>query len=200
LDRLIRSRGWIGVVAFALIGIVAMQLWLLKLNGGIGRAIEHEGLLQRENAALSAENSSMSAGDLIEGQAVASGMRIVAPGSLVFLRSRGAMDERLAAARLARPVQRPTTGVASSAETASTAGAASTAEGASAAPVAESASGAAASTGRTSTAPPSTTPTSTAHPSTTPTPAVPTSTAPTSESVPTASTSESAPTAPEAGG
>jgi hypothetical protein len=95
------------VVAFALIGIVAMQLWLLKLNGGIGRAIEHEGLLQRENAVLSAENSSMSAGDLIEGQAVASGMRIVAPGSLIFLRARGSMDERLAAARLARPVQTP---------------------------------------------------------------------------------------------
>ncbi len=108
LDRLIRSRSWIGVVAFALIGIVAMQLWLLKLNGGIGRAIEHEGLLQRENAVLSAENSSMSAGDLIEGQAVASGMRIVAPGSLIFLRARGSMDERLAAARLAQPVQTPT--------------------------------------------------------------------------------------------
>ncbi len=108
MDRLIRSRSWIGVVAFALIGIVAMQLWLLKLNGGIGRAIEHEGLLQRENAVLSAENSSMSAGDLIEQQAAASGMRIVSPGSLIFLRARGGMDERLAAARLARPVQTPT--------------------------------------------------------------------------------------------
>jgi hypothetical protein len=99
---------WIGLVAFALIGIVAMQLWLLKLNGGIGRAIEHEELLQRTNAALSAEDASMSAGDLIEQQAVAGGMRIVEPGSLIFLRSRGASDERLAAARLAQPVQTPT--------------------------------------------------------------------------------------------
>ncbi len=107
LDRLIRGRGWIGLVAFALIGIVAMQLWLLKLNGGIGRAIEHEGTLERANAALSAENSSASAGDLIEQQAVASGMRIVAPGSLIFLRA-SASDERLAAARLAQPVQTPT--------------------------------------------------------------------------------------------
>lgn len=107
LERLIRSRSWIGLVAFALIGIVAMQLWLLKLNGGIGRAIEHEGMLERTNAALSAENSSMAAGDLIEQQAVASGMRIVAPGSLIFLRTHGSSDERLAAARLARPVQTP---------------------------------------------------------------------------------------------
>jgi hypothetical protein len=122
LDRLIRSRSWIGLVAFALIGIVAMQLWLLKLNGGIGRAIEHEGMLERTNAALSAENASMAAGDLIEQQAIASGMRIVAPGSLIFLRAR-ASDERLAAARLAQPVQRPTQseGVSTAASGAATA-------------------------------------------------------------------------------
>ena len=107
LDRLVRSRSWIVVVAFALIGIVAMQLWLLKLNGGIGRAIEHEGLLQRTNAALSAENSSMAAGDLVEQQAIASGMRIVSPGSLIFLRTRGPSDERLAAARLRSRCKRP---------------------------------------------------------------------------------------------
>jgi hypothetical protein len=108
LDRLIRSRSWIVLVAFALIGIVAMQLWLLKLNGGIGRAIEHESYLQRANASLAAENSGMSAGDLVEQQAVAAGMSILAPGKLVFLRTRGAMDERLAAARLSQPVREQT--------------------------------------------------------------------------------------------
>ena len=107
LDRLIRSRSWIVLVAFALIGIVAMQLWLLKLNGGMGRAIEHEGYLQRANAALAAENSAMSAGDLVEQQAAAAGMSILAPGKLVFLRARGATDERLAAGRLSQPVQAP---------------------------------------------------------------------------------------------
>ena len=40
LDRLIRGRMWIGIVAFALIGIVTLQLGLLKLNSGIGRALE----------------------------------------------------------------------------------------------------------------------------------------------------------------
>jgi hypothetical protein len=110
LDRLIRSRVWIALIAFALIGIVAMQLWLLKLNGGIGRAIEHESYLQRENAALSAENSAASAGDLVEQHAVASGMTIVPPGSLIFLRTRGSAEERLAAARLAQPAQEPIAG------------------------------------------------------------------------------------------
>jgi hypothetical protein len=108
LDRLIRSRTWIVLIAFALIGIVAMQLWLLKLNGGIGRAIEHEGYLQRTNATLAAENSSYSAGDLIEQQAAAAGMSIVPAGKLVFLHAHPGVDERLAASRLAQPVQAPT--------------------------------------------------------------------------------------------
>jgi hypothetical protein len=127
LDRLIRSRVWIALVAFALIGIVGMQLWMLKLNGGIGRAIEHESYLQRANAALSAENSAMSAGDLVERRAVANGMTIVAPGALVFLHTRRRTDEHLAAARLAQPAQAPTAGTegtsaASQAVAASTAG------------------------------------------------------------------------------
>jgi hypothetical protein len=110
LDRLIRSRLWIGLIAFALIGIVAMQLWLLKLNGGIGRAIEHESYLQRENVALSAENAAASAGDLVERNAVADGMTIVLPGSLVFLHTRGSVDEHRAAAQLSQPVQASTAG------------------------------------------------------------------------------------------
>ncbi len=126
LDRLIRSRLWIALIAFALIGIVAMQLWLLKLNGGIGRAIEHESYLQRENAALSAENSAASAGDLVEQHAVADGMKIVPPGSLIFLHAGGSADERLAAARLSQPVQPPgsaTSSTATASATSSEAGA-----------------------------------------------------------------------------
>ncbi|HKH79019.1 MAG TPA: hypothetical protein VJ996_03305, partial [Solirubrobacteraceae bacterium] len=65
LDRLIHGRAWIGIVAFALIGIVTMQLGLLKLNAGIGRALEHEAALQREDSALSVENSEVAAGDTV---------------------------------------------------------------------------------------------------------------------------------------
>ena len=77
LDRLIRGRVWIGLVAFALIGIVTLQLGLLKLNGGIGRALEHEALLQRENAALSIENSELAAGTRVEQSAAKLGMAFV---------------------------------------------------------------------------------------------------------------------------
>jgi hypothetical protein len=134
LDRLIRSRIWIAVIAFALIGIVAMQLWVLKLNGGIGRAIEHESLLTRENATLSATDAEMSAGDRVEQRAAGGeGMVMVPPGALRFLATRGALDARLAVAALGRAtVQAPaavptgTATAAASGETSSTAAATST--------------------------------------------------------------------------
>lgn len=105
LDRLIRGRLWIGLVAFALIGIVAMQLWIVKLGVGIGRAIEHEGLLRRENAVLSIEDAGLSSGERVERLAAAKGMVEAAPGALHFDSLRGALDARLAAGALARDAQ-----------------------------------------------------------------------------------------------
>jgi len=89
LDRLLHGRAWIGIVAFALIGIVTMQLGLLKLNAGIGRALEHEAALQRENAALSVEDSETAAGDTVELQAGHMGMQLIPEGALRFLAVRG---------------------------------------------------------------------------------------------------------------
>jgi cell division protein FtsL len=101
LDRLIRGRVWIGLVAFALIGIVTLQLGLLKLNGGIGRALEHEALLQRENASLSIENSELAAGTRVEKGAAKLGMAFVPAGALRFLSAGGHGDAGKAAASLA---------------------------------------------------------------------------------------------------
>jgi cell division protein FtsL len=100
LDRLIRGRVWIGLVAFALIGIVTLQLGLLKLNGGIGRALEHEALLQRENAALSIENSELAAGTRVEQSATKLGMAFAPAGALRFLGASGHGDLGKAAAAL----------------------------------------------------------------------------------------------------
>jgi cell division protein FtsL len=101
LDRLIRGRAWIGLVAFALIGIVTLQLGLLKLNGGIGRAIEHEALLQRENATLSIENSELSAGTRVQTGAAKLGMASVPVGAVRFLSTGGHGTTGKAAAALA---------------------------------------------------------------------------------------------------
>jgi cell division protein FtsL len=89
LDRLIKGRAWIGLVAFALIGIVTMQLALLEMNAGIGRALVHEAALERENSALSVEASEAEAADTIEQQAGQLGMQLVAPGTLRFLSAQG---------------------------------------------------------------------------------------------------------------
>ena len=73
-----------------------MQLGLLKLNAGIGRALEHEAALQRENSALSVENSEVAAGDTVELQAAHMGMQLVPAGALRFLSAQGseARDRR----------------------------------------------------------------------------------------------------------
>jgi cell division protein FtsL len=108
LDRLIRGRMWIAIVAFALIGIVALQLGLLKLNGGIGRAIEREALLQRQNAALSIENSELAAGPRVEALAAQLGMAFASPSQLRFLDSHPRADTARAAATLAAAARNAT--------------------------------------------------------------------------------------------
>jgi hypothetical protein len=108
--RSLGGRTWIALVAFALIGIVTLQLGLLKLNAGIGRALEHEALLQRENAALSIEDSELAASDRVTSQAVRLGMELIPAGALRFLQARPRTDPARAAAALSTPARAPTTG------------------------------------------------------------------------------------------
>jgi hypothetical protein len=122
LDRLIHGRGWIALIAFALIGIVAMQLWVVKLGVGIGRALEHESLLARENATLSIEDAKLSSGERVERIAAAQGMVVAPPGALRFETVRRGVDARLAAAALARGMQAQETSASSSASPSSTSG------------------------------------------------------------------------------
>jgi hypothetical protein len=79
LDRLIRGRLWIPVVAAALMGIVFMQVSMLKLNAGIGRAVQSAGTLERQNSTLRADVSRMESGSKID--AVAKSLGMVAPAA-----------------------------------------------------------------------------------------------------------------------
>ncbi|HEY5343612.1 MAG TPA: hypothetical protein VIJ66_08135 [Solirubrobacteraceae bacterium] len=117
LDRLIRGRVWIGVIAFALIGIVTMQLVLLKLNAGIGRSLVREALLQRENTTLSAENSEVGAGEQVEARAERDGMELIPAGALRFLTVRPSSDVSKAVAALSAPVSTATSGEGSAPST-----------------------------------------------------------------------------------
>ena len=123
LDRLIAGKAWIAVVAFALIGIVTLQLALLQLNTSIGRALERAGSLQRANAGLSIENSEMAAGDRVESRAAQLGMELVPAGALRFLGAHPRSDAAHAAAALSTTVQPSNTaaGEATSAAPATTA-------------------------------------------------------------------------------
>jgi hypothetical protein len=120
LDRLIRGRLWIGLLAFALIGIVAMQLLVLELNTGIGRKLTRVAQLQIANAQLGIEDSGASAEARIDPLATASGMTFAPSGSVHFLAASQA-DVARAATALSTSVKAPVAGSSesSSAEEAS---------------------------------------------------------------------------------
>jgi cell division protein FtsB len=85
MDRLVRSRAWVVIVAFGLIGIVAMQVSMLKLNAGIGRAVETAATLERSNATLRADVSQLSSGERIQSLAGARGFVMPEPGDVTYL-------------------------------------------------------------------------------------------------------------------
>ncbi len=105
LDRLIRGRTSIALVAFALIGIVTLQLGLLKLNSSIGLTLERESMLQRQNAALSIENSELAAGDHVTARVSQLGMERAPLSALRFLAAHPWSDAARGAAALKTAVQ-----------------------------------------------------------------------------------------------
>ncbi len=129
LDRLIRGRIWIALIAFALIGIVTLQLLVLQLNAGIGRALVRQVVLQRENATLSIEVSELAAGERVETQAARLGMELVPVSALRFLSADPRADIARAAAALNTPVHAAATDSAETSAAASSEASASAAVG-----------------------------------------------------------------------
>lgn len=85
LDRLIRGRVWIGLIAGALVMLVFMQVSLLKLNTGISADVLRSQNLERDNAELRASVSSLDSGQRIQDIAAARGMVMPDDGQLRFL-------------------------------------------------------------------------------------------------------------------
>jgi hypothetical protein len=101
LDRLIRGRAWIGILAVGLMGIVFMQVSMLRMNAGIGEAVEKTSTLERENSAMRAAISELSSGDRIAAEAAKLGL-ILPAGTARFLDARGT-DARKAASMIGVP-------------------------------------------------------------------------------------------------
>jgi cell division protein FtsL len=100
LDRLIRGRLWIPLVAVGLMGIVFMQVSMLKLNAGIGRAVQSSATLERQNSSLRAEVSRLESGSRIAGAAHDLGMVVPADGTTNYVRSAGRAQATTAAQRM----------------------------------------------------------------------------------------------------
>jgi len=164
LDRLLRGRVWIALLAVGLMGIVFIQVSMLRLNAGISRAITSAETLSHQNASLRADISKLDSGERIADSAGALGMVQPAAGSVNYLDAR--KGDARAAAQAIRPPKRSATGAsATAATTATQATATAEAPSATAPPQAQTAS-----------APPAATTTQTTAPATTATTQAPATT------------------------
>ena len=109
MDRLVRSRAWVVIIGLGLIGIVAMQVSMLKLNAGIGRAVDTVTTLERSNASLKGEVSRLSSGDRIQALAGQRGFVMPEPADVTYLR---AGDKRADGVRAARRMRAPDRSIA----------------------------------------------------------------------------------------
>jgi cell division protein FtsL len=103
IDRLLRGRAWICFVGLALMGIVAMQVSLLKLNSGIGRAVETTATLERQNSDMEAQIARLASGERIRAAADRHGMVTPAAGAVHYLHVRNGGDAARAARRMRAP-------------------------------------------------------------------------------------------------
>jgi hypothetical protein len=103
VDGLLRSQAWIWLIGLALGGIVAMQVSLLKLNSGIGRAVETASTLERQNAGLEASIGRLSSGARIEQAAATTGMVMPSAGAVEYVRVRPGVDPGWAVRRMTAP-------------------------------------------------------------------------------------------------
>ncbi len=97
LDRLARGRLWIALLAVGLVGVVFLQISLLKLNTGISRGVQTAQTLERQNTELKFELSRLGGGERVQDSAAAMGFVLPATGQPEFLDAAGVSAVRAAA-------------------------------------------------------------------------------------------------------
>jgi hypothetical protein len=100
LDRLLRGRVWIGLLGVLLIGLVAINVSLLKFNAEAGRNAEKAKALTVQNAELRARVSRLRSSDRIESAGRALGLGMPAAGQVRYLSAR--LHDGVAAAKSLR--------------------------------------------------------------------------------------------------
>ena len=106
VDRLLRGRACILVIALMLGGIVAMQVSLLRLNSGISRAVQTQSTLTLQNSQLQADLAKLRSGDAVRTAAADASMIDPPAGDRRFLRARPTTDPARAARRYKPPSER----------------------------------------------------------------------------------------------
>jgi hypothetical protein len=99
LDRLLRGRTWIGFLGVLLIGLVALNVSLLKLNAQAGRNAEVAKKLRVQNADLRGRVSRLGSGDRLQEAAARLGFVMPAAGNVHYLTANTPLDARRAARR-----------------------------------------------------------------------------------------------------
>ncbi|HET9094735.1 MAG TPA: hypothetical protein VFN36_06565 [Solirubrobacteraceae bacterium] len=87
LDRIVRGRAWIPVLAAMLLGIVGLRVEVLKLGSSVGTQIQQATLLQSSNAVLRSEISALSDNQRIEALAGRYGMHLPDPLAVHFVQA-----------------------------------------------------------------------------------------------------------------
>jgi hypothetical protein len=102
LDRLIRGRVWIALVAFALLGIVAMQVEILRLGSSIARSVNEIQHLTQVNEAAATAIAQAEPGRDVASEAASLGMVYPPAGNIAYL-SYHAADASTAADSITLP-------------------------------------------------------------------------------------------------
>jgi hypothetical protein len=194
LDRLVRGRAWIAIVGIGLLGIVFMQVSMLRLNAGISRAVTAAETLQQQNSTLRAQISELDSGQRIQDTAAGLGMVMPEAGDVHYLDARDA-DGRSAAGGVRKPNPDQTTDDAPPATASAATTATAPAETTTAPAAATTATTPAVTQAQVTTTAPSTTATAPVAPVTTPT-----QTAPTATTAPATATAPATTTAPVTAG
>jgi hypothetical protein len=102
LERLIRGRAWIAIVATALLGIVAMQVALLRLGAQIGGETAAVNSMQQRNNSMEATIGGLEASSGLGTSPRSLDMLYPPPGAVTYLQLNPG-DARLAADRIESP-------------------------------------------------------------------------------------------------
>jgi cell division protein FtsL len=100
LDALLRGRAWIGLVFVLLVGIVFLNVNLLRMNRQIAAASARSDAVKVQNARLRTDLARLGSSERVQRVAAERGLVLPAPGEVRYLKSAPRADAARAAARL----------------------------------------------------------------------------------------------------